>query len=100
MLATDTVHVLIEAPTRTLDALVDSELIRQALDNLVANAVRHSPDQGVVVIRVARDDQTETACIKLTVEDQGPGIPKDVLPSLFTPFMTGPGWSTGAGVTR
>ena len=97
VLSTDAVRVCVEAPTRTLVALVDPERIRQALDNLVANAVRHSPDQDVALIRVARDDPSETACIKLTVEDQGPGIPIEVLPSLFAPFITGPG-SQGLGL--
>jgi two-component system, OmpR family, sensor kinase len=89
------IHV--ETPTRTLAALVDPERIRQTLDNLVANAVSHSPDHGVVLIQVARDDRSDTTSLKLTVEDQGPGISIELLPSLFAPFETGPG-SGGLGL--
>ena len=97
LLATETVEVRVETPTRSLAALVDPERIRQALDNLVANAVSHSPDHGVVLVQVARDDRSDPMSIKLTVEDQGPGIPMELLPSLFAPFETGPG-SGGLGL--
>jgi two-component system, OmpR family, sensor kinase len=97
MLATETVDVRVETPVRSLAAVVDPERIRQALDNLVANAISHSPEHGVVLIRIARDNQSDRTSIKLTVEDQGPGIPTELLPSLFVPFEPGPG-SSGLGL--
>jgi two-component system, OmpR family, sensor kinase len=97
LLATETVDVRVETPVRSLAAVVDPERIRQALDNLVANAIRHSPERGVVLIRIARDDQSDGTPIKLAVEDQGPGIPTELLPSLFVPFEPGPG-SSGLGL--
>jgi len=50
---------------------VDPLRLRQALDNLVANALRHGGSAGKVVVRAR---PTETAVL-LSVIDQGPGIP-------------------------
>ncbi|WP_033338493.1 sensor histidine kinase [Catenuloplanes japonicus] len=56
-------------------AAVDADRIRQALDNLLDNALRVSPEQGRVAIRAVADDHN----LIVTVRDEGPGFP-DVLP--------------------
>jgi PAS domain S-box-containing protein len=68
--------------------LADRRRLRQVLLNLVGNAIRHGKVEGHVVVRSApaRDD----AWVDLSVDDDGPGIPPDVLPRIFTPFA-GPG---------
>jgi two-component system sensor histidine kinase BaeS len=53
--------------------------VRQVLDNLVANAVRHTPAGGEVTIRLMRDERA----IVVAVEDSGRGIPEDQLDTLF-----------------
>ncbi len=54
----------------------------QVLNNLIDNAVRFSPPGGTVDIATAPG----IGQIELTVGDQGPGIPADEIPGLFTPF--------------
>ncbi len=61
------------------EADVDPLRIRQVLDNLVANAVRHTPAGGEVTIRLTRQE----GAIEVAVEDSGRGIPADQLDSVF-----------------
>ncbi len=65
--------------------LADRRRLRQVLLNLVGNSVRHGNSDGRVEVRseVASDDDD---AVSLVVIDDGPGIPPDLLPRLFTPF--------------
>ena len=63
-------------------AWVDPDRIRQAVDNLLANAVRFSPAGSVIVI-AAREDGPD---LSIEVRDQGPGFPDDFLPHAFERF--------------
>ena len=53
--------------------------------NLVDNAVKYSPAAGIVRVEVERDQRTVT----VTVRDEGPGIPPEQVPQLFTRFFRG-----------
>jgi two-component system sensor histidine kinase BaeS len=61
------------------EATVDPARIHQVLENLVANAVRHTPPGGTVSIGLLRRDDG----VELRVTDTGPGIPADELASIF-----------------
>jgi two-component system sensor histidine kinase BaeS len=52
------------------------------LQNLVANAVRHTPRGGRIALRAAPDGDD----VVLVVEDSGPGIPPEHLPHVFDRF--------------
>lgn len=65
----------------------DPERIHQVVMNLVENAVRHSPRPGHVALHASRQDRT----VLLTVEDEGPGIPRDDLERVFERFYRGQG---------
>ena len=84
------VRVVRDTPTRT--ALMDMSLIRLALRNLLSNALKFSPPDTPVVVRVA-DTEHEPA-LHLAVADQGPGIPAALLPQLFSRGARG---GTGSG---
>lgn len=80
----------------------DLDRIHQALENLVANAVRHSPEQRPVRVTVERErrrdaDGRDADWAVITVSDYGPGIASEVLPRLFTRFAPGSG-SSGLGI--
>lgn len=51
----------------------DSELLAQALANLIENAIRHTPPGTVIRLSTVREDRS----VKLIVADNGPGIPAD-----------------------
>jgi signal transduction histidine kinase/CheY-like chemotaxis protein len=67
-----------------LDA--DDDRITQVLVNLLTNAAKYTPDGGHLALRAtAADGAVEIAC-----DDDGPGIPPELLPKLFDPFTQGP----------
>jgi two-component system OmpR family sensor kinase len=75
----------------------DAERLRQAIENVVTNAVRHSP-KGRPVRLVAEDVPSENG-IRVTVSDEGPGIAPEMLPHLFERFVTSrPAHGLGLGL--
>jgi len=80
--------------------LADADRIAQVLNNLLSNALRHTPADGAVRIVASRAQQagcatsdTDTICIR--VIDTGPGIPPDDLPHVFDRF-----WRADRGRAR
>ena len=66
-----------------LTAMLDGDRIRQAVDNLVDNALRFSPPGTVVTLTGAPDAAGE---LMISVTDHGPGFPADYLPHAFERF--------------
>jgi PAS domain S-box-containing protein len=66
-------------------AMVDASRIRQAIDNLLGNAIKFTPPGGTVRIACAM----RAATVVLSVHDQGPGIPHDQLDRVFDRFWQG-----------
>lgn len=61
----------------------DPVLLRRVLDNLVNNAVEHTPAGGQIVLGAAAD----AGRVKLTVSDSGPGVPPEARADLFRKFF-------------
>ncbi len=76
------VRVAIDIPDSAVTVAMDPDRIRQLLLNLVTNAVKYTPGEGSVVIRLA--DQPEAAV--LTVQDSGIGIAPGDLEHVFERF--------------
>ena len=72
---------------------IDPVRMRQVLTNLVDNALRVMPDGGTITLAASMRDGTLT----LTVADDGPGIPADLLPNVFERFAKSP-TSRGSGL--
>ncbi|HSR92045.1 MAG TPA: ATP-binding protein [Gemmatimonadales bacterium] len=68
-------------------------LLRQALYNLVQNAVEASPKGGTVWVTAAGED----GMFELRVKDNGPGIPQEIRERIFEPFFTTKPSSTRTG---
>ena len=73
----------------------DIEKIKQALLNLVKNALEAMPRGGSIAISTDTEDGTAT----ITVADTGPGIEAFDLPLIFEPFFTRKGAGTGLGLS-
>ncbi|MDH0650068.1 sensor histidine kinase [Pseudomonas sp. GD03858] len=77
--------------------------LAQALENLLRNAVRHSPPGGVVTLGGRCEGQTW----QVWIEDQGPGVDPEQLESIFQPFTRlnaarpgGDGFGLGLSIAR
>jgi signal transduction histidine kinase len=60
----------------------DANRLEQALQNVAANAIRHTPDGGQVTLLAEPAGDT----VRITVTDTGPGIPPEHLPHIFDRF--------------
>ncbi|CAN7518912.1 ATP-binding protein [Trinickia sp. LjRoot230] len=79
-----------------LVAYCDDLRLEQALINLVGNALDAVGETAHP--RIAIDVDASFATLSITVRDNGPGIPADVLPRLFEPFFTTKGMGQGLGL--
>jgi PAS domain S-box-containing protein len=76
----------LEVTAEPVVAWVDSAQVERVVENLLANAGRHTtPDTPVWVTVTRRDDG-----VLLAVEDAGAGVPQNLRASLFEPFRRGP----------
>ena len=64
---------------------MDGRRMAQVLINLLSNAIKHSPEGGVVRLHARR----EGGWLRIEVWDEGAGIPKELVPRLFEPFIQG-----------
>ena len=91
------VEVRIDPDLSRVDA--DAVRLRQALDNLLANAVQHGGGFGIVVDLGAHDGE-----LRLSVVDRGPGVPVEDQKRIFEPGVSldpsRPGSGLGLGIAR
>jgi signal transduction histidine kinase len=76
--------------------------LRQVFSNLLANAIDVLPNGGVIAIKISNSQEyglRGREGVRITIADNGPGIPESVRESLFTPFFTTKGEKgTGLGL--
>ncbi|HOI09544.1 MAG TPA: [Fe-Fe] hydrogenase large subunit C-terminal domain-containing protein [Myxococcota bacterium] len=92
-----TVSAFVDGPLPLM--MIDRSQIRQALVNMVVNAIDATPAGGRIEMRGARLNGD----VRIEVRDTGCGIPADHLPKLFTPFFStkesGKGTGLGLAIT-
>jgi signal transduction histidine kinase len=81
-------------PSPPLAANIDADMIRRALVNVIANAVRETPGGGTVRLAAAHEGDR----LRLSVSDTGPGVAPELREKLFEPFVTGHADGTGLGL--
>jgi two-component system sensor histidine kinase BaeS len=84
----------IEAPAGLPLIMIDGVRIRQVLNNLLSNALRHTPPGGSIETSVGAPDQT---AILVQVRDTGSGMSQEEVERAFERFQKGPG-SRGSGL--
>ncbi|MFL5321913.1 MAG: ATP-binding protein [Myxococcaceae bacterium] len=97
-LPTSNVEVRVEPNASVPSVPVDAELIRQAVVNLVVNAVQAMPRGGHVTLRTSRAQRAGTEVVRIDVADDGPGMPPEVAGQVFQPFFTTRAAGTGLGL--
>jgi signal transduction histidine kinase len=73
----------------------DEQLLRQALFNLVLNAIQAVPARGVILIRASRRNNEEAF---IEISDNGPGVPAENRAEIFKPYFTTNEEGTGLGL--
>jgi len=77
------------------EVTLDIDKIKQVLRNLLDNAIKFSPEGGTIDVAVCR----VASSVRVSVRDQGPGIPQDELETVFDKFIQSSKTKTGAGGT-
>jgi len=85
-------RIVVDAPDR-VTVRGDGDRLGQAVDNLIANALRHGAQP--VDIRVV---QIQTERVEVQVRDSGSGVPLQLQPRLFQRFVSGGAEGTGLGL--
>jgi signal transduction histidine kinase len=82
-----------------VSALCDRMLLRNVLANLVENAVQAAEAAGrAPEVRIAVVPSPADRGARLTVDDNGPGVPADVRERIFDPYFTSKEHGTGLGL--
>jgi PAS domain S-box-containing protein len=85
----------LQLDTGPVHVQADPTMIERIVDNLIANAVKHTPGDSRIWVRVERTDEGAL----IAVEDDGPGIPSEDRERIFEPFVQGAGTGPGgAGI--
>jgi PAS domain S-box-containing protein len=83
-------HVIVSTEEAELE--IDPAKVERIVENLLTNAVRHTPSDGTIWLRVeARPDGG-----MIVVDDDGPGVAEDLRTTIFEPFRQGPAAPTHA----
>jgi signal transduction histidine kinase/putative methionine-R-sulfoxide reductase with GAF domain len=90
---TDTHGRTIEVDVQPGSVQIDQAKTERILENLLSNSLRHTPEDAKIWVRARPAD----GGVRFVVEDDGPGVPADLLEAIFEPFRQAPGsWSVHA----
>ena len=81
-----------------LVVVVDPQRLRQCVENLLSNALKHSPDRAPVTVTVRRVTRLDGEMAQVEVADQGPGVAPDVGAHIFERFVSGQKREGGLGL--
>jgi OmpR family two-component system bacitracin resistance sensor histidine kinase BceS len=79
-------NIAVDIMGEEMEVITDSKWCRFIIRQLLTNAVKYSPDGGVISITTARTPGGHTV---LSIHDEGPGIPAHDLPRIFDKGFTG-----------
>lgn len=108
MIETKPVALVLEPVVGETTALVDAQRIAQVMRNLLSNAIKFTPAGHIVRMRIEPSEQrsghraTDTQMVpalRLTVADEGIGIPEGELETVFEQFVQSSLTRSGAGGT-
>lgn len=92
-------HVELMASENNLLANVDASRYSQVIRNILANAIKFSPEGGHIILRLFQSQLAEKEAVTLEVTDNGIGIPAEKLEMIFDKFVQSSKTKTGAGGT-
>jgi PAS domain S-box-containing protein len=75
-----------------------NDLLKDVYSNIIGNAIKHSQGPLTVDVRLERTESDGKKCCRVTVDDNGPGIPDDIKGRLFARFQRGTTKASGRGL--
>jgi PAS domain S-box-containing protein len=78
---------------------LDVGRMEQVFENLIKNAIQHSPSGGTVRAAARLGGEEPNPNVVCTVEDEGPGFPEEDIPRMFQPFFSRRRGGTGLGLS-
>lgn len=78
--------VILDCPDKLQPIRMNPELVRRAVENIVRNAVRYTPEGTSVSVAVVPGSGCDNKGVAIRVTDQGPGVPEEELENIFKPF--------------
>lgn len=81
------IRIKTEIPRRLPDLFADEIRVRQALLNLLTNAVKFTPEGGAIALTVSTLSEGQAHYLRFTVQDTGIGIAPENISKLFQPFV-------------
>ncbi|RTQ48507.1 histidine kinase [Hymenobacter gummosus] len=88
------IHIVRDYAPGLLSIMGQPGALNQIWTNLLDNAIDALPAEGTITLRTRRSGEFAQVCI----EDDGPGIPAEVLPHIFEPFFTTKPMGEGTGM--
>ncbi|SDG41629.1 PAS domain-containing sensor histidine kinase [Mucilaginibacter gossypii] len=76
-------QIIVNDDIDTIDVLLDNQLIRHCLINLISNAIKYSGEDGIIHINA----QLVKGACTISIQDNGMGIPTEDCDSIFQPFF-------------
>jgi signal transduction histidine kinase len=76
------------------EVAADADMLYQAFLNILINAMQAMPGGGIIQVSIHSADHTVT----IVIEDEGEGIPEDLLEKIWDPFFTTKAKGTGLGL--
>ncbi len=87
-------HLIYDEPDNVITMKGDRNRLRQVFMNIIDNALKYTPDQGVVEIQAEQQDDIVT----ITISDNGCGIPEDDMPKIKQKFFKSNQTKRGSGI--
>jgi PAS domain S-box-containing protein len=87
-----------DVPVTLPPVWADPGLIERVLQNLVGNAIKFTPPDGVIRVSARVEEKQRRPMLWVAVSDSGPGIPTEIAGQLFQKFVTGRQSGRGSGL--
>ncbi len=93
------IQIEFDPPASEISIQADPQQLQQVLLNLVLNAIEAQPNGGRIAIRMETTSLSlKTTFLAVLVCDEGPGIPLELIDSIFDPFFSTKDTGTGIGL--
>jgi signal transduction histidine kinase len=91
-------HPILVSAAEELVVMADPRRVRQCLENVLSNALKHSPKDASVKVEITRLARERDEAARVEITDEGPGVDPAVAPHIFDRFVTGPRKDGGLGL--